>query len=108
MRFELSSAHRRSIYVSSSFENFPAQHRALDSHTTWISFWGALHDDGAPMAARSYDLGAQVGPWEFWFPNGKLRKTGKLRNGRMDGVWHFFDETGAAKPVRFKDGQMIE
>mgnify|MGYP002713249719 FL=1 len=37
------------------------------------------------------------GPWLFYYENGQLGKRENYKDGVLDGLWEYFDETGKLK-----------
>lgn len=53
------------------------------------------HDNGSVESEGLMLSGMlQHGAWKGFYPNGKLNFTGSFLNGKKDGVWIFFDESG--------------
>jgi antitoxin component YwqK of YwqJK toxin-antitoxin module len=49
----------------------------------------------------------QHGTWKGYYPNGKLNYTGAFVNGKKDGIWVFYDESGKKFVEQvFKAGQL--
>lgn len=50
---------------------------------------GGIESEGLMLSGMM-----QQGAWKGYYPNGNLNYTGSFLNGKKDGVWIFYDESG--------------
>lgn len=67
---------------------------AQNSEGKRIGLWESFYEDGKPWSIGEYEKGIEVGEKKTWYPNGKLRYQGQMKNGKPFGQWTFFDESG--------------
>ncbi len=56
--------------------------------------WRSYYVDGTEWSIGEYANGVENGEKKVWYPNGKLRYQGEIKNGKPDGIWVFWDEQG--------------
>jgi len=56
--------------------------------------WKSFYVDGTEWSVGEYDNGVENGEKKVWYPNGKLRYQGDIKNGKPVGTWTFWDEQG--------------
>jgi hypothetical protein len=50
-------------------------------------------------AQGEYARDVLLGPWRFWYPNGRLRAEGGFADGKLIGEWSFWNADGSADPT---------
>ena len=56
--------------------------------------------DGVPKETAAFRDGVRHGPCERFHPGGGLRAKGAVREGAMEGEWHFYAEDGELDAAR--------
>ena len=56
--------------------------------------WESFYEDGKPWSIAEYANGVEIGEKKTWYPNGKLRYQGAMKEGKPTGRWTFWDESG--------------
>jgi len=56
--------------------------------------WKEYYPDGKLKATGKYSADKKVGNWKFFYPNGKLEQIGKYIDGNADSLWRWYYPTG--------------
>ena len=64
--------------------------------------WEAFYEDGTSWSIGNYSSGKETGDKKVWYPNGKLRYQGLMRNDSLVGKWQFWDSKGALTEKEYK------
>lgn len=56
--------------------------------------WKSYYMDGTEWSIGVYENGVENGEKKVWYPNGKLRYQGEIKNGKPVGTWTFWDDQG--------------
>ncbi len=62
-------------------------------------------ENGQKLAVIHYKNGVLDGEYKSFIDTGEPDSEGNFVNGKRDGVWKFYDEKGAAKEYKFKNGR---
>ncbi len=66
----------------------------FDANGKRTGLWESFYEDGKPWSIGEYENGVEIGGKKTWYPNGKIRYQGQMRNGKPFGQWIFYDESG--------------
>jgi len=56
--------------------------------------WESFYEDGQAWSIGSFSKGVESGEKKVWYPNGKLRYKGEIKNDKPIGLWEFWDKKG--------------
>lgn len=56
--------------------------------------WESFYSDGTKWSVGEYTNGVENGEKKVWYPNGKIRYNGEVKEGKPVGRWYFWDEEG--------------
>lgn len=56
--------------------------------------WESFYENGTLWSIGSFSNGIESGEKRVWYPDGKLRYKGNIKNDKPVGSWQFWDEKG--------------
>jgi antitoxin component YwqK of YwqJK toxin-antitoxin module len=56
--------------------------------------WESFYIDGTKWSIGEYNYGVESGEKKVWYPNGKMRYRGEIKDGKPVGKWSFWDKEG--------------
>jgi antitoxin component YwqK of YwqJK toxin-antitoxin module len=74
-----------------------------------VGLWTSYFPGGNKQSENNYALGYLNGKSVVYYPSGQIMYIGYYNNGKPDGQWLYFDETGKmTKNISYKNGEAIE
>ena len=68
--------------------------------------WNYFYPDGKLYKSGNYRKGKQLGKWLFYYPSGLLQQEGMYVNDKYSGIWKFYSISGALlREIEYSNGK---
>ena len=68
--------------------------------------WRYFYPDGKLSKSGNFRKGKQLGKWQFYYPTGTIQQEGNYINGKYSGIWKFYNGSGVLlREIEYSNGK---
>ncbi len=98
---------RKRVFGIKKYSNFNPAKPAFGSWEYDGDFISYYQGATNKASQTPYKDGLPEGEWKYWYPNGKLCKSGQYTTGKLDGQWRYWREDGTMiMEENYKNGKI--